>query len=283
MRGLIILFMALLSNQSMMAKAPDGISGSDIPEMRTGFSLASKPSDTFNRVCRDLVGARFAETIRNADPADVERLTNTVHNFIPPTDLAMAAQEKTENILARIQAEAIQAIKLKLPESLRYVVPEEFIIPSGFIPSDQSPLEMAGCYIRLGNNLRNAGLNALAVNSFLNSGVIYAKGALQLARLVEHITSLPASADALEQDTEQTADFIADLKNNRVDMLVSAAQNYYWAYCNESTQARKNLIKNIVAQYFERANAEAGLLSGDAGTTWLAKIAGERRMFLARS
>lgn len=283
MRGLVILFMALLSNQSMVAKAPDGISGSDLPAMHTGVSSTSSASDTFNRACRSIVSARFAETIRDADPGEAARITNVVHGFIPPNEFAMAAQENAENILVRIQAAAVQLIKLKLSVSLRYTVPEEFIISCGFIPGGQSPLDMAGCYIRLGSRLRNAGLNQLAVASFLNSGKIYAEGALQLSRFAEHVTNNSASADALEEDTAQTADFIADLKKNRVDMLVSAAQNYYWAYCNETTEARKNLIKGIVAQYFEHANAEAGLLNGEARTTWLAKIAGERAVFLART
>lgn len=281
MRGLVILFMTLLSNQFLMVNASDGISGSDIPVMHTGFSLASSASDTFNRACRSIVSARFAETIRDADPSDAARITNAVHGFISPAEFAMAAQENAENILARIQAAAVQVIKLKLPVSLRDIVPEEFIISSGFVPGDQTPLDMAGCYIRLGNGLRSAGLNQLAASSFFNSGAIYAEGALRLSQFTEHVTNNSSSTDASEEGAAQTTSFIADLKENRVDMLVSAAQNYYWAYCNESIEIRKNLIKGIATQYFERANTEAGLLSGDTRTTWLAKIARERALFLA--
>ncbi len=133
------------------------------------------------------------------------------------------------------------------------LIPEGLILLSGFTSGDQNPLDMAGCYIRLGNNLRSFGLNDLAASSFLNSGVIYAQNALQA-------------------EEEQ-----------RVDFLTSAAQNYYWAYCNESLTPRKNLLSGIVVQYFARANTDTSLLNATERSIWLTKIAREEAIFLAHT
>ena len=288
MRGLVILFMALVLSKSFVAKTPAEIPVSDIPVMRTGFSVITSASDTFNRACRNMVSTRFAQTISEADPDNAAIISNTIHGFIPPAEFASAVQENAESTLARLQTAAIQVIKPKLSPSLQHTVPEKLILLSGFTPGAQDPLDMAGCYIRLGNNLREVGLVALASSSFLNSGAIYAKSAQLLLQCAEQIANQSSSSNALqsdasEQDASQIAGFTTDLMKCRVDMLVSTAQNYYWAYCNEARATQKATIKTLAEQYFGSANACAALLSTEEQTTWLAKIARERAVLLAHT
>lgn len=284
MRGLAILFMTLAFNPISMVKASDGIPGSHIPTLRSGFSLQSSNTDAFNRTCRSLIGSRFLETINDAAPGDAARISASIQTFIPSSELAIAAQESADSIYARMQHAAIQEIKPKLSPSLRNTVPEEFILLSGFTPNNQDPLNMAGCYIRLGNNLRRYGLTSLAATSFLNSGVAFARTAQLLSQCVEETTNPPLSKDASPSSSqEETAEQINDLRKSRVDMLMSAAQSYYWAYCNEGKADRKATIKILTEQYFSRASAETALLSTEAQLIWVAKIAREQAIFLAHT
>ncbi|MBY0462235.1 MAG: hypothetical protein K2Q34_03525 [Alphaproteobacteria bacterium] len=112
----------------------------------------------------------------------------------------------------------IQRVKAKLSQTIRREVPNELVLRSGFIAGDQYAFEMAGCYIRLGSSLRPYNLvtrsGNLAATSFLNSGRMYALIAQQV------------------NDIEE-----------RVDSLTSAAQCYYWAFCNETRPLRKKLLE----------------------------------------
>lgn len=70
---------------------------------------------------------------------------------------------------------------------------------------------------------------------------------------------------------------------SRVDLLISAAQSYYWAYCNEDKADSKSAIKTLTQQYFTRASADVSLLSHQEQPIWAAKIAREQAIFLAHS
>jgi hypothetical protein len=143
---------------------------------------------------------------------------------------------------------------------------------------------MAGCYIRLGNNLRCYGLTSLAATSFLNSGVAFARTAKLFSLCIEEITNSPSSTATLSSSTqEETAEQVNDLRKSRVDILMSAAQSYYWAYCNEGKAERKAIIKTLTEQYFARASADTALLSTEAQLIWVAKIAREHAIFLAHT
>ncbi len=253
MRGLVILFMTSALSINLDAKDfSDGIPGQNIPKMRTGFSLQPSNTEIFNTACRSMVVTRFSENLRRADPEVVAKTLNTIQSIIPPFDFSTAGNESMESLFARMQQATAQEIKPKLISSLRYDIPEELILSSGFVAHEQSPLEMAGCYIRLGKNLRNFGLNNLASSSFLSSGALFATAALQN-------TSEP-----------------------RVDFLLSAAQCYYWSYCNEGTSRRIETIKSLAAQYFERATTSAQLLNEEQRRTWLSKIKNEKIKFISR-
>jgi hypothetical protein len=132
------------------------------------------------------------------------------------------------------------------------------VLRSGFIAGDQDAFEMAGCYVRLGTNLRPYNLvtrsGNLAATAFLNSGRMYALIAQQV------------------NDIEE-----------RVDSLTSAAQCYYWSFCNKAHPLRKKIIRDLAATYFERASTDADLLTGDMKTTFLDKIRTERNKLLTRS
>jgi len=253
MRGLVMLFVTLALSQKLIASEfPDGIPESNIPKMRTGFSLQHSNSDIFNAACRNIVIARFSENLRNASPEDTAKILNNIQTLIPVSDFATANEESIESLFSRVQHTAIQAIKPKLLPTLRDAVPEELILSSGFVVHEQSPLEMAGCYIRLGKNLRDFGLNNLAASSFLKSGTLFAIAALQ------------------------------NTSESRVDFLLSAAQCYYWSYCNEESSPRTEFFKSLASQYFENATAAAQLLPEAKKITWIYSIERENAKFLNR-
>lgn len=103
MHGLAILFITLALPPISMVKASDGISGSRISLMRTG-SWVPSPLDTFNRVCRNMVSARIAETIREeANPEKAARMATRIRTFIPSEEFEASEQENPESILPRIQ------------------------------------------------------------------------------------------------------------------------------------------------------------------------------------
>jgi hypothetical protein len=152
----------------------------------------------------------------------------------------------------------IQTAKAKLSPTIREAAPDELVLLSGFTAGDQDAFAMAGCYVRLGSSLRPYNLvtrsGNLAATAFLSGGLMYALIARQ--------------ADSLEE---------------RVDSLTSAAQCYYWSFCNETTPLRKEIIRGLAATYFERANTDADLLTGDMKTIFLDKIRSERNKFLNRA
>ncbi len=253
MRGLVILLITFTLIKNLIAKdLSEGISGSDIPQMRTGFSLQPSNTENFNAACRRLVIARFSENIRNANPDDAEKILNTIQTIIPASDFAAVSGESAVSLLTQIQHAAIQEIKPKLSASLRHDIPEELILSSGFVAHEQSPLDMAGCYIRLGMNLRDFGLSSLAATSFLKSGTLFADVALHSPLEV------------------------------RVDFLLSTAQCYYWSYCNESHSTRKETLKNLATLYFEKANTTALSLSESQKTFWIPKIEEANAKLLAK-
>ena len=170
-----LLAMAILAaiSQQSMACDKDGISGADLPKMRTGFTLSNTAA----------------------------------------IDQAIERAKERHRII----------IQQKIVPTLRKI-PVEMLIMSGFTAEDQSNEELAGCYIRLGSTIRSLEdvPRTLAATAFLNSGLLYAQDA-------------------------RTAD--GDL---RADLLISAAQNYYWAFCNEnSNPVRKETIKGVAKQYCE--------------------------------
>ena len=63
-------------------------------------------------------------------------------------DIAVPTQQDHLN-------EYIEAVRPKLSQTLRDAVPGELILSSGFLTKDQDPLDMAGCYIRVGQHLRS--------------------------------------------------------------------------------------------------------------------------------
>ncbi len=141
----------------------------------------------------------------------------------------------------------IQRVKAKLSPTIRQAIPDELVLSSSFTDKDQDYLEMAGCYIRLGSALRAYDIETnsgnLAATSFLASGYLYAAQALRT------------------EDTEK-----------RVDYLASAAQCYYWAFCNEYKPLRKEQMHNLAMIYFERASDDANLLPENSKVTWLNAI-----------
>ena len=243
MRGLVMLLITFSLIKNLIAKdLSEGISGSDIPQMRTGFSLQPSSTENFNATCKRLVIARFSENIRNASPDDAKKILNTIQTIIPTSDFTAVSGKSADSLLNQIQHAAIQEIKPKLSASLRHDIPEELILSSGFVVHEQSPLDMAGCYIRLGSNLRCFGLNNLAAISFLKSGTLFAEIALHSSLEV------------------------------RVDFLLSTAQCYYWSYCNENHSTRSVTLENLAVLYFDKASASAQFLSEDQKPTWLLKI-----------
>lgn len=164
----------------------DGISGSDLPKMRTGFTISHT----------------------SAIDQAIER-----------------AKERYEI-----------AVKLKITPSIRNSVPVELFILSGFTAEEQSNQDMAGCYIRLGSSIRSTAVTPqqrrLSATAFLNSGNLYVLDSIN-----------------------------AEDVNLRVDLLISAAKCYYWAFCNENEHPRKETIKGIANKYYERASTDVLLIS----------------------
>jgi len=103
MRGLVILLITFTLIKNLIAKdLSEGISGSDIPQMRTGFSLQTSNTENFNAACRRLVIARFSENIRNVNPDDAEKILNTIQTIIPASDFAAISGESAGSLLTQI-------------------------------------------------------------------------------------------------------------------------------------------------------------------------------------
>lgn len=150
--------------------------------------------------------------------------------------------------------EYIEAVRPKLSQTLRDVVPGELILASGFVTNDQDPLDMAGCYIRLGQHLRQSDIledrHRFSSVSFFNAGGIYAKLAFELSR--------------------QEVDI--DVKEIRMNFLVSTAQCYYWAFCNEPNHHKKEIERTLSIDYLRYARDDANLLPDEVNAFWFHKI-----------
>ncbi len=217
--------------------------------MRTGFSLldANDPG----RSCIRLARARFAENLREATSEEATRLRGAVGRSIPaefaPSNENLE-QEDMRSTIERMQNTFVEAIKPKLSPSLRNSVPAPLIILSGFSSKDQSFQDLAGCYIRLGANLRelrastSLNFSRLASISYVNSGLLYATS----ARLSEDL--------------------------DRVTSLVSAAECYYWASSNETDTERKLLKKDLAIKYANWARQDANDLGVEDKIIQLADV-----------
>lgn len=148
----------------------------------------------------------------------------------------------------------IEEIRPKLSYTLKHAVPGEMLLSSGFLRNDQDPLDMAGCYIRLGQHLRQAEFLEnryhLAATSFVNAGAAYAK-------LASALLGEPHQIDVVEI---------------RINLLASAAQCYYWAYCNEFDPSKKEIKRKLASSYFGYARENANLMPAEIQNFWITNI-----------
>lgn len=148
----------------------------------------------------------------------------------------------------------VEQIRPKLSQTLRNSVPGEMLLSSGFLIKDQDPLDMAGCYIRLGQHLRQEEFLEnryhLAATSFINAGSAYAKLASTLR------------GELYEMDVVEI----------RINLLMSAAQCYYWAYCNEVDTRKKEIKKKLALDHFGYARNDANLLPAEIQNFWVTNI-----------
>jgi hypothetical protein len=150
--------------------------------------------------------------------------------------------------------EYVEAVRPKLSQTLIDVVPGDLILSSGFLTKDQDPLDMAGCYIRLGQHLRQyeslENKYRFASVSFLNAGSSYGKLAFTLR------------GNEVDADTNEI----------RINFLVSAAQCYYWAFCNEPDLHKKAIERSLSIDYLRYARYGANLLTDDTRDFWFQNI-----------
>ncbi len=239
MRGLVILFAPWALAQCLIA--------SDPPHMHAGFSQLLTNQDLARSIGRRIAMARFSQNLCTESPENVTNTLNQLQELFPnpniQADIATARHENTDNLFNEMQHFMTQAIRPNISLALRDVA-DEHIISAGFTQNLQAPLIQAGCYIRLGQSLRSKNMENLAATAFLKSGQLYATVCL--------------SDSTLE---------------SRVDLLLSAAQCYYWAHCNEQRQPQKQNFEILYTRYFEYAHRDA-LLLGDRDS--IAKIEQER-------
>ena len=156
----------------------------------------------------------------------------------------------------------IQEVRPKLSQTLRDVVPSELILSSGFLAKEQDPLDIAGCYIRLGQHLKRCEFLEnkcrFASIAFLNAAVSYGK--------------LASTLSGQEVDR--------NVKGIRIDFLISAAQCYYWAVCNEPDVSKKEILRTFAINYLGYAGDDANLLIGETRAFWFANIDRERAKLL---
>ncbi len=235
MRGLAILFMALTFGQNLIASNfPNEISSSEPPKMRSGFSQLRSNRDFLNSIGRRLAMVRFSETLRDESPEARARVINHIQEHVPPgsditAEIADARGENAEVLFSEMQHFMAQEIRPNIILALRNA-PDECILSAGFTENTQDPLVQAGFYIRFGQSLRAFELKNLAATSFLKSGLLYATA--------------------------------TRTNENRIDLLLSAAQCYYWGYCNEQRPLRKEHFKTLYTSYFDYAHRDA-VLSND--------------------
>lgn len=246
MRGLVVLSMTLALCQNLIARDfPNGIPGFELPQMRSGTSQLRSNRDIFNSISRRIAMVRFSETLHDENSEVRTNAINHLQELVPgsdiATDIAAARGENATALFSEMQHFMTQEIRQNLIPSLRNI-PDDCIISAGFTANTQNSLAQAGCYIRLGQALHAHNLKNLAVASFLKSGLLYATDA----------------------HTEL---------ENRTDLLLSAAQCYYWAYCNEEITLKKENLKTLYTRYFDCAYQNALLLND---TEAIAKIAREQ-------
>ncbi len=121
---------------------------------------------------------------------------------------------------------------------------------------------MAGCYIRLGQHLRSSEFLEnkyhFASVSFLNAGGTYANLALTLR--------------------ENSDDM--DVKEIITNFLVSSAQCYYWAFCNEPIAVKRAAKRNLAIDYLTYARENSNSLTQERKLFWLSCIERERAKLL---
>jgi hypothetical protein len=211
MYNLVLVAILATISQRSMACDKDGIQGSDLPKLRTGFTISNTAA--------------------------------------------------IDQALERAKERYAIAVKLKIIPNIRNSVPTELFILSGFTAEDQSNLDMAGCYIRLGSTLRSLDLipknRSLAAKALINSGIIYATESLNFCKVKD---------DSIEE------------ANYHIDLQISAAQSYYWASCNEDIFLKKEALKGVALKYYERASVDAELINDDSQKQhWLLKIKQEQK------
>jgi|GEM_PF-2715259 len=215
MYAFFILVVAILI-QNTAIYSSDDLLGDDFRARRPSKSSSSKRT---SQEAFDEDDAKLFKPKRGISPKDLPKIRS---GFTP-----------LEQTYREILDHKAELAKSKLSESLRGSVPSELVLLSGFKPDEQDPLEMAGCYIRLGSNLKPLGIVSesgnLAATSFLNAGGLYATVA------------------------REAGDVNADL-------LTSAAQCYYWSFCNETLAGRKKAFRKLAADYFDKAHRGAVLM-----------------------
>ena len=246
MYDFFILVVAILI-QNTAIYSSDDLPGDDFQARRPSKSSSSKRSS--NEIF-DEDDAKLAKPKRGIPGRDLPKIKS---GFTP--------LEQTPREILDHKAELA---KSKLSLNLRLSVPNELVLLSGFKPDEQDPLEMAGCYIRLGSNLKPLGIDSesgnLAATSFLSAGGLY-------ATVAREANDVKVSAD----------------------LLTSAAQCYYWSFCNETLPDRKKAFRKLAADYFDKAFRGAVLMPEGTDedrtekSTLLKKIATEKGKLESRA
>ena len=121
---------------------------------------------------------------------------------------------------------------------------------------------MAGCYIRLGQNLRQCesleDRYRFASVSYFNAGSAYAKIVLTLNG----------------QEVSMTVKVV------HINFLLSAAQCYYWAFCNEPDLQKKAIERGLSIDYLRYARDSANILTDETKAFWFTNIDCERAKLL---
>ncbi|MDP3371895.1 MAG: hypothetical protein Q8S21_03275 [Candidatus Paracaedibacteraceae bacterium] len=138
-------------------------------------------------------------------------------------------------------------LRPKLSPTLRDVVSDEHILSAGFLSKKLNPIDMAGCYIRLGINLKQSNFQRngghLASVAFLNSASLY-RGTLSLFPDIE----------------------------DRLDLYLSTAQCFYWAFYNEPNVLKKEKCKELAATYINGAKNSVNQLTCAKRLFWFDNI-----------
>lgn len=229
MRGLMIMSVIFSLFPHLFASyTQNNQQNSKIPHMRTGHSLLLDDQDIFQSASRRFVLARFSEVLNNSTTEVRAQMLNSLSSSLEnpeiTTEIKNARMESTEELLTEIQHSMASIIRSRLSPTF-HAAPDNCILSSGLTKDEQSPLAEAGCYIRLGQSLKcTIDSKNLTSSAFLKAGQLYA--------------TIPQ-------------------EGNRADLLLSAAECYYWAYCNEDNLIRKEQLKTLSAKYFDYAQPHA--------------------------